>query len=130
MNLLKLISIVGFVLSTNQAFAQDFDLDASIQRGGTIYSSNCVSCHMVNGTGISSVYPSLADADSLINNVPGMLNWIRNGDEVNGVSHSFSLTDQEASDLVNYIRNSWGHEGEPILPEEIQPALQESEGDN
>lgn len=82
---------------------------------------------MVNGTGISGVYPSLADADNLINEVPRMLNRILNGDEVNGVSHSFSLSDQEASDLVNYIRNSLGHEGETILPEEIQPALQESE---
>lgn len=130
MKLLKLISIVGFALLTNQGFAQDFDLEASIQRGGTIYTSNCVSCHMVNGTGINGVYPSLAGVDSLMNDVSRMLNAILNGDEVNGASHSFSLTDQEASNLVNYIRNSWGNEGEAVLPEEIQPALQESEEQN
>lgn len=125
MKLLKLMLFVGFALLTNHAIAQDFNLGASIQRGGTIYSSNCASCHMADGTGINSLYPSLAGADSLMNDIPGMLNWILDGDVINGVSHSFSLTDREVSDLLNYIRNSWGHEGEAILPEEIQPALQE-----
>lgn len=129
MKLLKIFLIAGFALFVNQGFAQDFELESSIQRGESIYSSSCSSCHMMDGTGISSVYPALAGADSLINDVPGMLNSILNGGEINGVSHSYSLTDQEAADLVNYIRNSWGNEGEAILPEEIQPAIQERKGD-
>lgn len=126
MKLLKLILFAGFAFLTNTAAAQDFNKNASMDRGRTIYSSNCVSCHMVDGAGIAGVYPALAGADSLMNNLPGMIDWIRNGDEVNGVSHSFSLNDQEVSDLLNYIRNSWGNEGGAVLPEEIQPALQES----
>lgn len=116
MKLIKLILVAGFALLTNQVFAQNFNLEASIQRGGTVYSSNCASCHMTDGTGINGLYPSLAGADTLMNDVPGMLNWILHGDVINGVSHSFSLTDREVSDLLNYIRNSWGHEGEAILP--------------
>lgn len=127
---IKLFLAVGVALLTNQVAAQDFELDPSIQRGRTIYSSNCVSCHMMDGAGIDGLYPSLAGADSLMNDVSGMINWIRNGDEINGVSHSFSLTDREVSDLLNYIRNSWGNEGEAVLPEQIQPALQENEGGN
>ena len=126
----KLYFTILFALLCNPILAQEFDLEASIQRGNTIYSSSCASCHMMNGTGISGVYPSLAGADSLMNDIPEMLTWILDGGEVNGVSHSFSLTDREVSDLLNYIRNSWGHEGDAILPEEVQPALQESlEGD-
>jgi hypothetical protein len=34
-----------------------------------------------------------------------------------------SLTDQEVSDVLNYIRNSWGNKGAAIRPAEIQPAL-------
>lgn len=120
MKLLKLILIVSVTLLTNQVTAQDFNMDASMDRGRTIYSSNCVSCHMVDGSGITGVYPSLAGADSLINDIPGMVDWILHGDVINGVSHSFSLNDQEVSDLLNYIRNSWGNEGEAVLPEEIQ----------
>ena len=126
MKLIKIILVAGFILLSNQAIAQDFDLDSSIQRGRTIYSSNCVSCHMMNGTGISGVYPALAGADSLMNDIPGMVDWILNGDEINGVSHSFSLTVREVSDLLNYIRNSWGNEGEAVLPEDVQSTIQES----
>lgn len=126
----KLFFTILFALLSNPVLAQEFDLEASIQRGNNIYSSSCASCHMMNGTGISGVYPSLAGADSLMNDIPEMLTWILDGGEVNGVSHSFSLTDREISDLLNYIRNSWGHEGEAILPEQVQPALQESEEGN
>ena len=130
MKLIKLILVVGFALLTNKVFAQNFNLEASIQRGGTVYSSNCASCHMTDGTGITGLYPSLAGADTLMNDIQGMVTSIVDGGEVSGMSHSFSLSDQQVSDLLNYIRNSWGHEGEAILPEEVQPALQGSdEGD-
>lgn len=130
MKLIKLILVVGFALLTNQVFAQDFNLEASIQRGRTVYSSNCVSCHMADGTGINGLYPLLAGADSLMNDISGMITSIVNGGEVSGMSHSFSLSDQQVSDLLNYIRNSWGNEGEAVLPEEVQSALQEiEEGD-
>ena len=32
------------------------------------------------------------------------------------------LTDEEVSDVLNYIRNSWGNEGEPVTPEEVSTA--------
>lgn len=130
MKLLKLFTFTGFALLTSQALAQDFNMDASVDRGRTIYSSNCVSCHMTNGAGITGVYPSLADAESLMNDIPTLVTSILIGGEINGVSHSFSLTDQEVSDLLNYIRNSWGNEGDAVLPEEVQPALKENEVDN
>ena len=130
MKLLKLISLVVFALLANQIVAQDFNMNASMDRGRNIYSSNCVSCHMVDGAGITGVYPSLAGADSLMNDIPGMIDWILNGDVINGISHSFSLNDQEVSDLLNYIRNSWGNEGEAVLPEEIQLAIEEGEESN
>jgi nitrite reductase (NO-forming) len=82
---------------------------------------------MADGTGINGLYPSLANADSIMNDIPGMVNSILNGGEVSGMSHSFLLSDQQVSDLLNYIRNSWSNEEEAVLPEEIQPALHKSE---
>jgi nitrite reductase (NO-forming) len=32
------------------------------------------------------------------------------------------LTDQEVSDVLNYIRNSWGNEGEAVTQEEVSAA--------
>ena len=34
----------------------------------------------------------------------------------------FNLTDQEVSDLSNYIRNSFGNKGEAVMPEEVKAA--------
>jgi len=35
---------------------------------------------------------------------------------------SFDLNDQEVSDVLNYIRNSWGNKGEAVRPEEVKAA--------
>ena len=87
---------------------------------------------MVNGTGISGVYNPLVGVDSLLNDksrlVKSILQGVQGPIEINGVAYrgdmqSFTLTDQEVSDILNYIRNSWGNKGEAILPEEIQSLL-------
>lgn len=122
-----------FILITNFVIAQETDLDASIDRGSTIYSSNCASCHMINGTGIQGVYPPLANADSLMNDIPRLVTSVLKGVQgptvVNGVAYygamqSYSLTDKQVADLLNFMRNSWGNEGDAVSPADIQPALQ------
>lgn len=35
---------------------------------------------------------------------------------------AFDLTDQQASDVLNYIRNSFGNKGSAITPEEVKAA--------
>ena len=87
---------------------------------------------MINGTGIQGIYTPLTKADSLINDktrlVKSILEGVKGPTVVNGVKYdgtmqSYSLTDKQVSDLLNYIRNSWGNKGEAILPEEIQSLL-------
>jgi mono/diheme cytochrome c family protein len=46
--------------------------------------------------------------------------------KVNGVVYTgemtgFDLTDQEVSDVLNYVLNSWGNKGKPVKPEEVAP---------
>jgi mono/diheme cytochrome c family protein len=53
---------------------------------------------------------------------------VRGPMKINGVDYNsemlgFNLNNEEVSDILNYIRNSWGNKGVPILPTEIQPAL-------
>jgi mono/diheme cytochrome c family protein len=35
---------------------------------------------------------------------------------------AFDLSDPEVSDVLNYIRNSWGNKGEAVTPEEVTAA--------
>jgi nitrite reductase (NO-forming) len=34
----------------------------------------------------------------------------------------FDLTDQEVSDVLNYVRNSFGNKGDAVKPEEVKAA--------
>lgn len=133
MKLSPVSTLLIFVLLFSHTKAQEFNLEASIEQGSTLYSSKCSSCHMVNGNGIQGVYPPLTGADSLMKDIPRLVASILegvegttkvNGVEYNGTMQSYSLTDKEVADLLNYMRNSWGNEGEVIVPVEIQHALE------
>jgi len=89
---------------------------------------------MINGEGITRVYPPLANMDSVVLAdkdrlirivVQGLSGPIEvKGVKYNGKSPGFKFTDQQVADIINYVCNSWGNEGETVLPGEVQPALQ------
>ena len=125
-----LISTLLFSI-THLTFSQSFDIKASIERGKAVYEAQCMSCHMAEGEGLEGVFPPLAKTDYLKDKnrlIKIVLLGARGPMKVNGVDYNgekagFSLTDQEVSDVLNYIRNSWGNKGEPVRPAEVQPAL-------
>jgi nitrite reductase (NO-forming) len=129
----KIHSVFILTLSTMVlcSFYQAFDLKASMERGKTIYEAQCVSCHMAAGEGLEGVFPPLAKTDYLNDKnrlIKVILLGVRGSMKINGVDYNgemtgFSLNDEEVSDVLNYIRNSWGNKGAPIRPTEIQPAL-------
>lgn len=108
-----------------------FDLKASVARGKEVYISYCISCHMEQGEGIESVYPPLAKSDYLMadkkRSIQQLLNGVSGPMKVKGVTYdsemsAFDLSDQEASDVLNYVRNSFGNKGEAVRPEEVKAA--------
>ena len=125
-----LVTIIYFSL-THFSFSQKFDMKASIERGKAVYEGKCMSCHATEGEGLESVFPQLTKSDNLKDKsrlIKVVLLGVRgplkvNGVEYNGEMTGFPLTDQEVSDVLNYIRNSWGNKGEPVRPTEVQPAL-------
>lgn len=131
MKKIYLIAILAFPVLILHSFNQGVDQKASMERGKAIYETQCGSCHMAQGEGLPGVFPPLAGADYLQNKnrlVKTVLLGVRgpikvNGIEYNGEMAGISLTDQEVSDLLNYVRNSWGNKGALIQPSEIQPAL-------
>ena len=112
------------------ASAQTFDLKGSIARGKEVYASYCITCHMEAGEGIESVYPPLAKSDYLMadkkRTIVQVMNGVSGEMKVNGVVYngemtSFGLSDEEVSDVVNYIRNSFGNKdkGGPVKPADV-----------
>ena len=128
----KSILSTAFILSVSfLAFAQTpkFDLKASITRGKELYSTQCITCHMEQGEGIESVYPPLAKSDYLkadkARSIKQVLYGASGEMKVNGVVYSgemagFDISDQEVSDILNYVRNSFGNKGDAVKPEEVK----------
>jgi len=106
-----------------------FNLKESIERGKDIYITNCLTCHLDQGEGIEGVYPPLAKADYLMadkkRSVQQVLYGARVEMKVNGQMYNtemvgIDLSDQQASDVLNYIRNSFGNKGSAVTPEEVK----------
>ncbi len=111
------------------SFQSKFDLKASVARGREVYVAYCLSCHMDEGQGIEGVYPPLAKSDYLMadkkRSIEQVLNGVSGEITVKGVTYNgmmtgFDLSDEEVSDVLNYIRNTWGNKGEAVKPEEVK----------
>ena len=110
--------------------SQSFDLKASIERGKDAYTANCQNCHMENGEGMPDVFPPLAKADYLKKDAKILINSVLKGLEgeivVNGKKYNSLmpaqdyLSDEQISDVFNYVRNSWGSKAAAILPSQVK----------
>lgn len=110
------------------------DLQESIKLGKEIYSSYCISCHMNAGEGIPGAFPPLAQSDYLMEDKERSIHIVMYGLEgeivVNGVTYNnvmtpLGLSDEEITHVLNFVRNSWGNEGEAVTFEEVK-AVRES----
>lgn len=113
-----------------QSFFQTNPLAVSIQNGQSLYATYCISCHMEDGNGIEGVFPSLVKTGNLSNNnrvVKVILQGVRGPIVVKGIPYNaemagVSLTDKEVSDVVNYIRNSWGNKAPQLKVSDVAVA--------
>jgi len=108
---------------------QKFDLKASIERGKEVYNAQCITCHMEKGEGIEGVFPPVAKSDYLMADKDRSIRQILqgasgemtvNGKTYNGEMPAIDLTDEQVSDVLNYVRNSWGNKGPAVTPAEVK----------
>lgn len=124
-----MVSLLGIVALVSAV--QPFDMKASMERGKALYMTYCLSCHMMQGEGVEGVFPPLVKNPNMAQKermVQVLLKGMRGPVTVNGKTYDTEmaptvLTDQEAADLINYMRNAWGNKASPVLPKDIQPAL-------
>ncbi|MEJ0054690.1 MAG: cytochrome c [Bacteroidota bacterium] len=131
----KIIFISATIAITTVFFSFDqkpsFDLKSSIARGKDVYTTYCTSCHMEQGEGIEDVYPPLAKSDYMMADkkrsiqqiVKGVSGEIKvKGKTYNSEMPGLDLNDQEVSDVLNYVRNSFGNKGEAVTPDQVKAA--------
>lgn len=117
--MLKLITLsISLVFSA--LFYQQIDpqLEESKKRGKVIYEEFCVTCHRADGSGFGKLYPPLAKSDYLLNKREASIRAVKYGLQgeivVNGQSYNkkmdpLGLTNEEVTDVMNYILYSWGN---------------------
>ena len=85
---------------------------------------------MEDGNGIEGAFPSLVKTGNLNDKnklVKIILQGIRGPIAVKGTKYDaemagMSMSDQEVSDVINYIRNSWGNKAPLMKSNEVEPA--------
>lgn len=103
-------------------------LPEKIEHGKIVYGSTCFACHQAEGQGITGVFPPLANADYLNEDVNRAIQVVLfgksgeitvNGEKYNNIMPKQNLTDEEVADVLTYIYNSWGNNKTEITPQMV-----------
>lgn len=120
--IIKLISFsVSLVLSSLFFQQNDPELEESKKRGKVIYEEFCVTCHRADGSGFGKLYPPLSKSDYLLNNREASIRAVKyglqgeiivNGQKYNKKMEPLGLTNEEVTDVMNFILFSWGNKSD------------------
>jgi mono/diheme cytochrome c family protein len=112
-------------------FAYDEQTDRELasgdakKRGALLYLDNCAACHRPDGRGYEGVFPSLAGNPVVeAGNPLSIISIVLLGSTTSRTSttpaqfampaFAWRLTDQDAADIISFIRSSWGNDAKPI----------------
>jgi mono/diheme cytochrome c family protein len=94
----------------------------SLATGYEMYSVHCENCHGAEGEGLARLIPPLKNSDFIKKYPDSIAGIIRNGQKgeilVNGIKYNLAmpanavLTDDELSQLVNYVQIRFGNKAE------------------
>ena len=120
-----------FIFNISLSLFTKKPLQESLLDGQEIYKDFCAQCHLEDGKGVKGIYPPLAKSDFLkdINKTISSIKYglkgpiTVNGEEYNSIMVSQGLDDEEISDVVNYILNSWGNTSKELITEEIVASI-------
>jgi nitrite reductase (NO-forming) len=104
-------------------------LEARMEHGKATFQGTCSTCHQAEGQGLASVFPPLAKSDFLMADKERSVHVVLaglsgpltvNGQGYNNVMPAWAhLTDHEIANVLTYVRNSFGNQGDPVADEEV-----------
>ena len=100
------------------------------EAGKKVYAGLCITCHMTNGKGIAGNFPPLDGSNWLTEKRKEAIHTVKyglngkievNGTEYNNVMPPTQLTDQQVTDVLNYVMHSWSNNvEEPVTLDEVK----------
>lgn len=98
--------------------------------GAALYIDNCAACHRTDGQGYTRVFPALAGS-SVVNGEDSLslIHIVLNGGTLPATQKAPSaftmppfgwrLDDGQVTEIVNFIRTSWGNQGSTVTPHRV-----------
>lgn len=101
------------------------------QTGAQEYLDNCAACHRLDGKGYRNTFPALAQNTALLVDDPSaLINIVLQGGHspvtqqaVAGLAmpaFGWRLDNQQAADVVTFIRNGWGNQAPAVTAEQVK----------
>lgn len=104
----------------------DDDKAALMQVGEEVYSTHCVACHRPDGSGMPPAFPSLIDSQIVASDAAAHIAIVINGKPGTAMAAFGSiLDDEQLAGVITYERNSFGHDGGVVTPQDIEQAREE-----
>ena len=109
--------------------------DIVMEKGKRVYNQTCFACHQATGLGLPGVFPPLAKSDYLMADKERAIRGIIkgqsgemtvNGQKFNGVMPPVMINDEQIAQVLTYVRNSWGNEGDIVTVDEVKRVHAES----
>ena len=127
----RITVFVPVLLITMIVFKTTASIDkATMERGNKVYMQYCVTCHQVDGGGVPGLNPPLEKTSHVLGSKTRLIQIVLKGmnthEEIDGETYSNSmaphnhLTDQQISDVLTYIRNSFGNKASAITPGDVK----------
>ncbi len=101
-----------------------------MERGKKVYTQYCSPCHQADGSGVPGLNPPLEKTPHVLGNKSALIKIILKGmnthEEINGETYNNvmaphnHLTDQQISDVLSYVRNSFGNKATVITVAEVK----------
>jgi len=99
--------------------------------GAAAYVDSCAACHRTDGMGYAGVFPRLAGNPAVLQKDPtALISVVLKGSTLPATAtapSSFTmppfgdrLSDQDAADIVNLIRNSWGNQAPLVTDRDVK----------
>lgn len=104
-------------------------LNEQVALGKHVFEANCLACHQANGEGIPNAFPPLAQSDFLNADHARAIDIVLNGRSgpitVNGkhfdsVMPAIALNNEQISNVLTYVLNSFGNQGGQVTPVQVE----------
>ena len=103
----------------------DFDSPALMTLGEEVYSKNCASCHLVDGSGVPPVFPALKGSAMVTGDQTAHILMVVNGVQGTAMqAFGAQLNAAELAAVVHYERHAWGNDaGDITQPRDVLNAM-------